>query len=783
MACFQLGAVAFIVNTNAPLDRQIKTIRMSGCKLLLTNSESPLLNKLSDVRCLSDCKWRYDHTNKMKNIKIEDLPDPDSAAYLLFTSGSTGEPKGVVCTHRMLDNLINWQLASHTINDDPIFHYSSTGFDVSVQEIAYAFASGRPLVIVNEDIRSDPEALISLCEQNKVNEIFIPFSALKQIIPKLNKLGDKSFMPHVITQCGEALQISSEFISIANNYKMELRNQYGPTETHVVSEYVLPKNPNEWEFLPPIGFPIWNTQLYILDQNLEPVQAGVVGELYIAGECLGRGYHGRGDLTAERFIANPFAYGARMFRSGDLVIRRLNGVIDYLGRVDDQVKIRGYRVEPSEVEAQSLNLFDKEIEQIAVVPRKVNGLNLVAYVVPRPGIALPKEHQYRKALNKILPDYMVPIAMIELEKLPLNINGKLDSRILPNPDIQVDQFVEPIREYEIFICEIFKDLTGLDIVGATDNFFTIGGDSIKVMSLVRQIKQQYSFTIEPREIFINSTPREISDLLLESRTATVSSAFPLNNSKDDRVIIAIHPGGGFSSVYRSLVKTMPQFNWQGFDADLSKNGSYRFKTLTDIARRYVDETINLFPNKKIIILGWSFGGNIAQEMSVLFNNKGFEHRGVILLDSVSSSPQDSKDLSRNEMLANLAGMVNMDTNDANELNQSWLADLCQNLGKASLIQANINVKDFLASLDRSNEAVKMMRLHKQRPHRKPTLLIKAMKDKTAPEYYSNWQKVSDGKLTISEHNLSHGGLCHEDTIHLLNKSILDFLSNITDFKK
>jgi hypothetical protein len=277
---------------------------------------------------------------------------------------------------------------------------------------------------------------------------------------------------------------------------------------------------SKWEEFPPIGYPIWNTDLFILDPTLEPVPDGILGELYLAGVGLARGYFNRGGLTAEKFIANPFgAPGERMYRTGDIAVRLANGAIQFLGRADDQVKIRGFRIELGEVESALLKECP-ELSKVAVIARQVGQASkdkrLVAYVVGHPGQLVPDATQLRLAMLKILPDYMVPAHFVVLEKLPLSPAGKLDRRALPDPLLHAGAedankvCILPSTENEKLLVRLFQEITEIAEVSIDDSFFAIGGHSLLAMKLVARVRQETEKTLPLRSIFEHPTPQQLA---------------------------------------------------------------------------------------------------------------------------------------------------------------------------------------------------------------------------------------------------------------------------------
>jgi acyl carrier protein len=329
-------------------------------------------------------------------------------------------------------------------------------------------------------------------------------------------LEEQQNLPHntlrLIVTSGEALSGTLQEKTLRAFPRVAFWDLYGPTEAAIhVSAWRC--RAADGRAQPPIGFPVWNTHLFILDPSLEPVPEGVVGELYIAGEGLARGYLGRAALTAERFIACPLlSPGERMYRSGDLARKRADGAIEYLGRADDQVKIRGFRIELGEIEA-ALLATSPELNQAAVIAI-ANGSDarLAAYLVGHHDHAIPTAATLRARLAAKLPDYMLPAHLIVLEKLPLNANGKLDRRALPAPELAMEttDLILPVTATETLLCRLFSEVTGINAVSADASFFEIGGQSLSAMRLVARVRKELGVALPLRLLFENTTPQTLA---------------------------------------------------------------------------------------------------------------------------------------------------------------------------------------------------------------------------------------------------------------------------------
>jgi amino acid adenylation domain-containing protein len=523
LAIVKAGAAYLPLDPNYPSARLAYMLKDSGAIALVCTRDHYLSVFDGTDKASLPALWFLDDPDTIRYLtatagdrltpaELSAAMTEDNLVYVMYTSGSTGTAKGVSFTHKALSNLVKWKQDYLPSRAPRILQYSPIGFDASAQEIASALSCGASLILVDEDKRRDPKVLLEHMQQHRVQHLFAPFVVLASLAETCSSFGNIGW-PEEIFTAGEQLQITPEIRSVfLQNPDSRLHNFYGPTEAHVVSNYSLADDPNEWSLLPPIGTPIWNTQLYILDPSLNPVPDGVIGELYIAGSCLARGYLNKPALTAERFIACPFVEaGSRMYRSGDLVMRR-NGQIHYLGRIDQQIKLRGFRVELAEIEESLLRDF-KCFSTVAVIAREINGINsLIAYCTPYNDQSMPNDIALRSTLAVNLPDYMIPSYFVELEKLPLTQSGKLDRRALPTPEAKSNAraYREPQTKNEMLLCQLFAEITGRDTVSADDNFFEIGGHSLLAMRLVAWLRSRHEVVLPLRTLFEFSTPESLA---------------------------------------------------------------------------------------------------------------------------------------------------------------------------------------------------------------------------------------------------------------------------------
>ena len=451
-------------------------------------------------------------------------PFSDSLVYVTYTSGSTGRPKGILMTQRPLLNLLGWMLrTTHLPPCARTLQFASLSFDVSFQDIFSTWLSGGTLVLLTEAQRQDLAGLAALLDHHGIHRIFLPAVALQQLAVGFcsGKFACRELRK--VISGSEQLVISDAIRRMFTALpECRLHNEYGPSETHVVTELAMPVSLDAWVKRPAVGKPIANTQIHILDAQGNPTPIGELGELHIGGAGLARGYLGRAELTAEKFIPDPFGAqpGARMYRTGDQARWLPGGDIEFIGRLDNQIKIRGYRVEPGDIET-ALERHPL-IRESCVIARDDNdgGKRLIAYLVTH-GTA-PNVSDLRAFLGDKLPDYMIPAAFVFLAALPLNANGKIDRAALPAPDTArpelASAFAAPGSEIERFLATTWREILGIDHVAVNDNFFDLGGDSIRLVQIHRRLEQGLAREIPITALFEHATIAALSQHLSDGGT-------------------------------------------------------------------------------------------------------------------------------------------------------------------------------------------------------------------------------------------------------------------------
>ncbi|MCP9985366.1 amino acid adenylation domain-containing protein [Streptomyces sudanensis] len=513
LAVVRAGAAYLPVDLEHPAGRIAAMIEDAGPVLVLTDSKSADALPASPPRLLLDEPVASAPARPVRR-------HPAHCAYVIFTSGSTGRPKGVMVPHAAIVNRLLWMQRQYRLTGaDRVLQKTPAGFDVSVWEFFWPLISGATLVLAKPGGHRDPGYLAELIRRESVTVThFVP--SMLQAFLREPGAADCTGLRRIICS-GEALPAETQRELFATLGSTELHNLYGPTEAAVDVTHWRCRRDDGGNSVP-IGRPLANVSAFVLDGALRPVPPGVVGELYLSGIQLARGYAGRPALTAERFVACPFSAGERMYRSGDLVRWTAGGELEFVGRADAQVKIRGFRVEPGEIEAALAG--HPEVAQAAVVVRedRPGDRRPVAYAVPRSSGLTGRE--LRRFVSGILPDYMVPAAVVLVETMPTTLNGKLDRAALPEPDRTASAVREPRSPREEILCELFAEVLGVPRVGTDDDFFDLGGHSLLALRLLSRIRSVLGEGFEIRDLFAEPTVAGLARLTGTARPAPTARA-------------------------------------------------------------------------------------------------------------------------------------------------------------------------------------------------------------------------------------------------------------------
>lgn len=522
LAVLKAGGAYVALDATYPAERLRLMLDDAAVALVLVNPSTanalPTGNRVQvDLTAISDQILATDENPSA-------VTGPDNMVYVTYTSGSTGRPKGIAMIQSAVLNLLDWMLRTTALPGARTLQFASLGFDVSFQDMFSTWLSGGTLVLISDEERKDVRGLAPLVCERQIHRLFIPAVALQQLAEGFQDDPTLVSVLRKVIAGSEQLMVTDALTGMFRRLPdCSLHNEYGPSETHVVTELALPRSPDAWPARPPIGRPIDNTQIYLLDRGMQPLPAGVPGELFIGGAGLARGYLGLEQVTAERFIPNPFGTG-RLYRTGDLARYLPDGTIEFLGRIDHQMKIRGYRVEPGEVEAA---LEEHTGVREAVVMPWTYGpadVRLVAYVAAdRP---MTSAATLRTFLADRLPDYMVPSVITVLDTLPLTPHGKIDRRALPAPDASRPElsvaFAEPQGDIERIIAEVWREALQVDRVGAHDNFFDLGGHSLLIVQVQSRLRDRLPQEITVLDLFKFPTVHALASHL--ARPVAVSFA-------------------------------------------------------------------------------------------------------------------------------------------------------------------------------------------------------------------------------------------------------------------
>lgn len=563
---------------------------------------------------------------------------PEDPAYVIYTSGSTGAPKGAIVPHAAIVNRLEWMRAHYAIGpDDRILQKTPATFDVSVWELFLPFLSGARLVVAPPDAHRDPAWLCRLVRERRITVMHFVPSMLAAV---LDEPAARGLEARLVFCSGEALSAALRD-RFHRTIRAELHNLYGPTEAAVdVSHW--PAGADDDSQPVPIGWPVWNTRLHVLDDRLRPVPPGTPGQLYLGGRQLATGYLGRPDLTAERFVPAPAGLpDDRLYATGDLAARREDGAVVYLGRLDHQVKLRGQRIELGEIEAVLASHPD--VAQAAVLARedRPGQTLLAAYVVPEPGRPFDRDALAAHMAGR-LPDYMVPTAWVPLAALPVTANGKLDRKALPAPELSGPETSRPPRTAaERRVAEAFRAVLGLpELPGADDDFFALGGHSLLAARLALALRDGHDLSLGT--VFQYPTVARLAAHLEDEGGRAESAAqagfgpvVTLREAAGRPALFCIHPAGGLSWCYGTLARALPTPRTvHGLQAPaLALDGGAPADSLADMARNYADRVLALQAEGPYHLAGWSVGGILAQAVAAELQARGRSVGVVALLDA------------------------------------------------------------------------------------------------------------------------------------------------------
>ncbi|REJ55752.1 MAG: non-ribosomal peptide synthetase [Microcystis aeruginosa DA14] len=674
LGILKVGGAYLPLDPDYPTERLLFMLEDSQASFLITHSS--LLEKLPSSQATLICLDEMEEQiSQYSQDNLQSELTPANLANVIYTSGSTGKPKGVMVEHRGLVNLASSQIQSFAVkNNSRVLQFASFSFDACISEILMTFGSGATLYLAQKDALLPGQPLINNLRENGITHVTLPPSALA-VLPKKP-------LPNLQTLivAGEAcpLDLVKQW-SVGRNFF----NAYGPTEASVCATI---GQCYQDDLKVTIGKAIANVQIYILDAFLQPVPIGVPGELYIGGVGVARGYLNRPELTAERFIFNPFdppltpldkggdkfgenldkdkEISSKLYKTGDLARYLPDGNIEYLGRIDNQVKIRGFRIELGEIEAVLSQCPDVQNTAVIVREDTPGDKRLVAYVVLTSDSQITTS-ELRQFLANQLPAYLVPNTFVILDDLPLTPSGKCDRRSLPLPDDQTRKNIPkigPRNLVELQLAQIWSEILGINNIGIQENFFELGGHSLLAVSLINRIEQKLDKRLPLTSLFQNGTIASLAQLLAQETTQPASSPLIAIQSQGDKTpFFAVHPIGGnvlcYADLARNLGTKQPFYGLQSLGlSELEKTVA----SIEEMAMVYIEAIQTIQASGPYYLGGWSMGGVIAFEIAQQLLTQGQEVALLALIDSYSPS---------------LLNSVNREKNSANSLTEEFNEDL------------------------------------------------------------------------------------------------------------
>lgn len=662
LAVLKAGGACVPLDPAYPKERLTYMLEDSQTSLVLT--QPGLLAEVTDfdVEVVAlDADWKSFSTESSESVQSG--VKPENLAYVIYTSGSTGKPRGVLLSHL---GLVNHNIAAIELFGitpaDRMAQFASISFDIAIEEIFPTWMAGGALVIREENASLAVGDFLRWVTERRVTVLDLPTAYWHELVGELSEStpSDSSMgLPESLRMVivgGEKASLSAlaAWHKLAGS-RVRWVNTYGPTETSVI---VTAFEPTNWDEIPatlPIGRPIANTKIHILDEQLQQLPVGIPGDLFVAGPGLARGYLNRPETTAEKFISNPFSEkpGARMYKTGDRARYLANGDIEFAGRTDDQVKIRGYRVELKEIEAV-LGTFPGVREVVVVARENGTDKHLAAYVVPSREQA-PTGSELRAFLKQKLPHYMVPSAFVLLETMPKTPNGKVDRRGMPAPQpadfAEANEYVAPTGDLENQLAKIWAVVLSKEKIGIRDNFFDLGGHSLLAARLMHRIEQTLGKRLPLAALLQAPTVEQFAALLRqEGWSASWSSLVAIQAEGSRPPFFCVHGVGGnvvgFRDLARHLGPDQPFYALQPQGLDGKRPC---VTSVVEMAESYIKEIRRMQPEGPYRIGGYSFGGLVAYEMAQQLRAQEQEVSLLALFDTYPGKME-----SRSSQLRNLS---------------------------------------------------------------------------------------------------------------------------------
>jgi amino acid adenylation domain-containing protein len=778
---YPVERLAFILeDTKAPI---LLVQRDIAEKLQSTTAHTILLDdNLAMVEQESD-------QNPISNVS------PNNLAYMIYTSGSTGKPKGTLLRHQGLCNFINFHIRGLEIKPGSrVLQFASFSFDASLAEIFTALLSGSTLQLVKRETLLSIQALHNLLQEQGITLAIIPPSILK-ILPTegLDKL-------QILISAGEGCPNE-----VARRWSIgrKFYNGYGPTEASIGPAYYLVDGLNDEMATIPIGRPIDNIQIYVLDSYLNPVPIGVSGQLFISGVGLARGYYDRSDLTAEKFIPNPFSEepGARMYKTGDLARFLADGNIEFLGRIDHQVKIRSFRIEVGEIE-KTLIQHPHIVEAVVLAREDKSGdKRLVAYIVPGKTIDSSLEvRELRSYLSDKLPDYMIPAAFVKLDAIPLTPNGKVDRKALPEPDeagiVREKEFVAPRDEMETKLAQIWEEVLNHHPIGVKDNFFELGGHSLLAIHLLGKIQNDFEQEIPLVALFKEPTIEHLANMLrgveqqdqksassekeIDDSAASSLVVFHDNNSKPP--VFMVHPSGGSVHWYADLARQIgPDQPFYGIQARGIHGEADPHTEIKEMAAFYVDAIKSRQAHGPYMIGSWSMGIIIAYEIAQQMQRMGEKVALLAMFDQGPFLPNEVPKDSAEFLQGMFNGRIEFPLDTLRQMEyEDQLKFVLKTIKKANMISKFVRLSQFRKYVEVLRSQMDAWTDYKLTTYPgKVALFRSSERDHDDGHGWDlGWNKVALGGVEVHEVPGNHNTMLHEPHVVALAARLKECIEKV-----
>ncbi len=762
-----------------PADRLNFMLADSNASVLITSGElySKFAQFAGHVICI-DMDWpdiqTYSTTNPTETIS------PHNLAYIIYTSGSTGQPKGVMVEQVGWANYVRSARETYGLRPgERVLQFASISWDTSAEEIFPCLTSGATLVLRTPEMVNSIPSFLQACADWKINVINIPTAFWHELATQLTN-EDQAQMEslRVVIIGGERahLEILTKWWDHAPTH-IHLFNTYGQTECTAVTTCVELTPELTAQFIP-VGKPVQNVRTYILDEHLAQVSIGQSGELYVGGAGLARGYFNQPDLTAQKFIPNPFEPAERLYKTGDLMRYWPDGNLEFIGRADNQVKLRGIRIEPGEVEG--ILLQHPAVKNAAVIgyPLGPSPEYLAAYVVLKPNISTPAV-ELRQWMTERVPTHLVPSVIVPLEALPLTPNGKLDRRALPEPgQVSIEtssDYAPPRDELELKLVHLWEQLLERKPIGIHDNFFEVGGHSLLVVRLMTQLEREFNKSLSMVLIFHAPTVAQMAAVLRDQGwKSTWSSLVPIRSQGDLPPLFCVHADGGAFFYARFGDYLSPRQPFYGLQARGLDGAEPPFTRVEDMAAHYLAEIRSIQPTGPYIISGFSMGGVVVYEMAQQLVAAGEEYPLVIFLDAPSPIYYEEQDTRVSGKLINLTRLSPRDQFQKLQLRLSqrfrWLRD--EYLGRL-LLKLNLPLTPALR-IHRVRELnQRISDEYKPKPYPGPVTVLRASQQirRAVPDPTLGWGQSVCGEITTYTIPGDHETIFHEPNVKVMAQTL------------